>query len=305
MTIRVDNDTMDMFGRLSRKSYIPVGQDIMTNKEYLVGVKVLIDNRCKNLDGKKIISKSCLDSILMKVFKLRRYKARKVLDAYVVSGILSKYDDDNWIVNFVTPYVPLDPGTAEYCLVNLSNIDFKVYCRLKATYSYQTSKHPDSPASFSVSGPNGLLEMCGYCGDSGHNKKMMNEVLNFLCDSGLINVSKPTPLIGCDGDYKGRYRRLNAVMDRSVPRARIELKDYEEGHKYSGYYDYTPSPMYVNGRKCLYDRAAFYDRVVLSSLFEDDRNYDALNDGLIFQDVPERIEDRVESVLRRWKESGK
>ena len=31
----------------------------------------------------------------------------------------------------------------------------------------------------------------------------------------------------------------------------------------------------------------------------------ALNDGLIFQDVPERIEDRVESVLRRWKESGK
>lgn len=305
MTIRIGNDTMDMFGRLNRKSYIPVGRDIMKNKDYIVGVKVLIDNRCKNLDDKRIISKSCLDSILMKVFKFRRYKARDVLDVYVKSGVLSEYDDDNWVVNFVTPYVPLDPCTAEFCLINLSDIDLKVYCKLKAIYAYQMNKYPDYPASFSVSGPKGLLETCGYCGDSGHNRKMMSDVLESLRDAGLISISNPTQIIGCDNDYKGRYRRLNAVMDRNMPRSRVELQDYEEDHEYSKYYDYAPSPMYVDGRKCLYDRAAFYDRVVLSSLFDDDRNYDALNDGLIFQDVPERIEDRVESVLKRWKESGK
>ena len=300
MTVKIDDNVVNRFGRITRKSYIPVGREIITNKYYLVSAKVFIDNSCRNIDGNRIISKSRFDSILMKVLKLRRYKARKVLDAYLESGVISEYDNDNWIVNFVKPFVVLDHGTAEYCLNNLSDTGFKVYCYLKTAYSYHMNKYPNSPLTFSVSGKSGLLERCGYCGESGPNRKMMNEVLKTLGDAGLIDVSNPIPARGSDGNYRGRYRTLNAVIGRAAPLARVELKNYEDDHKYSDYYDYTPSPMYVDGRKCIYDKAAFDDPATLSSLLDDDRNYNALNDGLNFQDVPEGSIDIVESAMRKW-----
>lgn len=300
MTVKIDDNVVSRFGKLTRKSYVPIGREIIVNKYYLVGVKVLIDNSCRNIGDKKVISKSRLDSILMKVFKLRRCKARKVLDAYTESGVISEYDDDNWVVNYIKPFVVLDPGTAEYCLTNLSDTGFKVYCYLKTAYSYHMSKYPNSPLTFSVSGNGGLLERCGYCSNSGTSRKMMNDILKTLEDVGLIDVSDPISSGECGGSFKGYYRLLHTVVGRDSPPVCVELQDYDENHEYSGYYDYTPSPMYVDGRKCIYDKAAFGDPSTLSRLLDDDRNFDALNDGLNFQDVPEGSREIVSSVMRKW-----
>lgn len=300
MADEVNKSKAKKFGKLNKNSYVPVGKEIIMNKNYLVGVRAFIDNRCEMIDDKRIISKSSLDSIMSGVFGLRKRKAKKVLDVYRELGVISEYDNEHWVVNFLKPFVTLDPETVEYCLNALSDTSFKVYCYLKSAYSYHVSKYPDLPFTFSVSGKDGLLERCGYYGDNNHNRKMMNQILETLREVKLIEITDPFPVRDADGVYKGWYRQLIGVYDRSSPQMRVELQDYEENHKYSDYYAYAPRPMYVGDRKCLYDKAAFNDHTTLSRLLEDDRNYDALNDGLIFEDVPKASQNRVESVLREW-----
>lgn len=300
MTDEVGKSKTKKFRKLNKNSYVPVGKEIIMNKDYLVGVRAFMDDRCEMIDGKRVISKSSLDSIMSGVFGLRKRKAKKVLDVYRELGVISEYDNEHWVVNFLKPFVTLDPETVEYCLNVLSDTSFKVYCYLKSAYSYHVSKYPNLPFTFGVSGKDGLLERCGYYGDSGPNKKMMNQILETLREVKLIEITDPFPVRDADGVYKGWYRQLIGVYDRSSPQMRVELQDYEEDHEYSKYYDYAPSPMYVNGRKCLYDKAAFNDLTILSSLFEDDRNYDALNDGLVFQDVPKGSQKNVESAMKEW-----
>lgn len=293
---------LSTIGDLSRTSYIPIDKELIKNKNYIVSLRALLDNCCHVTENKdKIISKKMLRSLMRKVFNLQSNKIKTVISVYEELGIISEYDNDTYIVNFITPFISLNPETVQYCLTTLSELSFKVYCYLKNIYDYHIEQGFDTPLMFSVSGSGGLLERCGYYGDSSANRKKMNWILETLQNVGLIEVSNAFPVKDDNGKFHGWYRQLNKVNDRSKAQYRVELQAYTENFFNQDYPEnYQPSPMYIDKKKYIYNREAFKDKETFRKMLMDKRNLGAFEDGLNFQDVPRSSIAVIENMIEQW-----
>lgn len=289
---------------ISRTSYIPIGKELVKDKNYIVSIRALLDNYCKSdKDKHKIISKKDLKSMMRKVFKLQSRKINTVIQTYLDLNILAELDENNYIVNFIKPFVTLDPETVQYCLTTLSDLSFKVYCYLKNMYElkdYYDYKETEF-WKFSVTGHNGLLEACGYYSDSSNNRKKMNWILETLQDVGLISISEPFPLQDEEGQFHGWYRYLYAVYDKSNAQKKVQLQEFVEGYIYPEYrYDKPQAPMYVDGKEYLYTKKIFKNKDMTSKLLEDSRNLDTLEFALMVQDVRGKQAEEFDKVIASW-----
>lgn len=297
------NKTVDAkkLGELSRMSYVPIQKDIIKHKEYLATVRALLDNVCEYDGDERIISEKDLKAVMRQIFDLRKRKIDAVVRVYEELEILTKREDGMYVINFMKPFVSLNPQTVQYCLTTLSELCFKVYCYLKYMYDYHLDKGYNTPLTFSVQGENGLLSVCGYCDNGSDNRKKMNWVLETLQKVGLIEISAPTPIKDESNSFHGWYRVLYKVNDKSSAQFEVELQEFIEGHVYQEYpLDCQPSPMFVDRKKYLYNKDAFKDRKVFYKLLLDKRNKDAFEDALIFDEIPKNNVESVERVVRQW-----
>lgn len=293
---------------ITKMSYVPIAKENLKNKNYLTTLRAMLDNYCSSKkvgdNIVKTIKKKDLRSLMRQVFNLQSRKINTVLDTYESLGILSEEDKDTYIVNFVTPFITLDPETVQYCLTTLSELSFKVYCYLKNQYELWSKNNNYRPWMFSVSGEGGLLEICGYSKNGGvNNKKRMGWVLETLQNVKLIEISDPFPLYKEDGTIHGNYRYLYKVNDRSVAQIKVALQEFIEDYIYEDYsLEDQPCPLYVDGNVYLYDKKAFSNRVIVNKLLEDSRNLDAITFALNVQDVPRHYVNTFTKREQEWTE---
>lgn len=290
---------------ITKMSYVPIAKENLKDKNYLTTLRAMLDNYCsvKKVGDNivKTIKKKDLRSLMRQVFNLQSRKINIVLDTYESLGILSEEDEETYVVNFVTPFITLDPETVQYCLTSLSELSFKIYCYLKNQYELWSKNNNYRPWMFSVSGEGGLLEVCGYSRNAGaNNKKRMGWVLETLQNVKLIEISDPFPLYKEDGIIHGWYRYLYKVNAQ----IKVALQDFIEDYVYEEYsLEDQPYPLYVNGNMYLYDKKAFGNRVIVNKLLEDSRNLDAITFALNMQDVPRHYINTFTKKEEEWTQS--
>ena len=211
---------------LKRNSYIVTEKRYMEKKNYMVSVKAALDNACsieKVEDGgyRRTISKSDFKSMLKDFLKLSRRKVDAVVGTFEELGIIIPVDDSEYEVSQYNSYLLLEPKTVKFCLDNLSELAFKVYCYLRSKYLAHVEMGFAQHFRFSISGKGGLLEVCGYA-SNGRNKDKMRECLKVLEKLKLIEISEPFPAKGAEDNYIGWYRYLYRVNDRSNVTREIE-----------------------------------------------------------------------------------
>lgn len=254
---------------LSRNSYIITDRKHMREKNYMVSAKAALDNACsiEETDSdsyRRTIGKKDFKRVLKDFLKLNRRKVDAVVSTFEELGIIVPINDREYEVSQYNSYLLLEPKTVKFCLDNLSELAFKVYCYLRSKHLVHIEMGYPQFYKFSVSGKGGLLEVCGYS-DSGQNKDKMRECLKVLEKLKLIEVSDPFPAKGPDGVYVGWYRYLYRVNDRSnvtqeieeekrrgiedgrVPRVRLcgKWHTYDKGYvEADGRIDYGSMPIF-------------------------------------------------------------
>ena len=289
-----------------RQAFVPMGEDKLKDKNYMVSIRAALDSYCELDDNKhRVISKKNLRSIMRKAFKLQVRKIDKVIETYLSLGIMTDNGDETYTLNYIKPFITLDPETVKYCLTSLSELSFKVYCYLKNKYE-QHQKYFGTSCyyTFHVQGKSGLLEACGYCDNGRNNRQRMNWVLETLQAVGLIEISEPFPTQKAGtSEYNGWYRYLYKVNDRSHVQIRTMLQEFvEDGiyiypDKYGG--EKLP-PLYIDGERYIYDRKAFVTGLTAHKLIEDSRNLPAVQAALTFGDIPKYYLDMFTKVESKW-----
>lgn len=211
---------------IGQKAYIPVDKDMLDKKNYVVNVRAAMDSYCRQIDDKRVISKDRLRWIMRQGLGLQSRKINAVINTFLDLGIISEYDKENYVVEFIKPFITLNPETVSYCLNVLSDLSFKVYCYLSSMYQFHQNGNYSSPWKFSVSGDRGLLGICGYS-DTGANKKKMNWILETLQEIGLVDISDPVPEKDISGRFRGWYRYLYRVNDRSNIQVKVDRQSME------------------------------------------------------------------------------
>ena len=276
---------IDAIGDITQASYVPVDKSIMKNKNYRADVRSVLESCCKvtkQKDGsyvRKITDKE-LRKVMRRAFGMRKDKINKVIAAYLNEGVLSTYGGEEYTINFIKPFAYLNPGTLKYCLLNLSSIEFKVYCYLKMMYDAQRNVHKRGCPKVSVSGKNGLLTLCGYADSGSDNRKMMNEVLENLRDKNLVKVTDSYPFRNEEGRYRGWYRNVLEVNDMATTFAEEELVPWKEEFRRDSTDEYYFFPMYIEDKAYRYDE----DKVgrFLDQLLLDERNLKALDTATLY-----------------------
>lgn len=289
-----------------RQSFVPIAKEKLNNKNYMVSVRAALDSYC-TMDKKhrRIISKKDLKNIMRKMFNLQVKKINKVIETYLSLGIMTDNGNDTYILNYIKPFVSLDPETVKYCLTSLSELSFKVYCYLKNKYDQHT-KYQDGacPYKFSVQGKDGLLSVCGYHDNGSDNRKRMNWVLETLQAVGLIEISEPIPFKSDDDKkFVGWYRYLYKVNDKSRVQIKTMLQEYvEDGiyiypDKYEG--EQLP-PIYIDGETYVYNRKAFITGLTAKKMVLDERNLPAIETAFIYGDVPKYYTEMFSNAESKW-----
>ena len=301
---RVANESINT--AIVRQSFVPVEEDKLKDKNYMVSVRAALDSYCTmDKNNHRIISQKDLKSMMRKVFNLQVKKINKVIETYLSLGIMNDNGDDTYTLNYIKPFVSLDPETVKYCLTSLSELSFKVYCYLKNKYEqYKKFYDGTCPYRFSVQGKDGLLEVCGYYDNGSDNRKRMNWVLETLQAVGLIEISEPVPFKSDDDSkFVGWYRYLYKVNDRSRIQIKTMLQEYVEGmtYAYSDKYggEQLP-PIYIDGEAYVYDRKAFITGLTAKKMILDERNLPAVETALTFGDVPKYYMDMFTKIENEW-----
>lgn len=273
---------------ITKEAFVPVKEEMVSNKNYRTDIRAALDSYCtweKEENGfKKTIAADDLKKMMRRVFKLQARKVRTVIETFCDLGILTQTKDGDYVVEFITPFVKLDPETVRYCLTTLSALSFKVYCYLKFIYDYRKSKDKRAQIHFSVSGERGLLAKCGYASSGSDNRKMMNWVLDTLSDVGLIRITDPYPVKDGEGKFHGWRRDLIEVSDKSKAQAKSELVPWEEEFENLTYTEGSKMPaMWIGGKKYLYDKKKV--KKYLPQLIQDSRNYHALDVASLYGDL--------------------
>ena len=276
---------VDAVGEITQASYVPVDKGIMKNKNYRADVRSILESCCKvtkKQDGSYIrtITDKKLRKIMRRAFGMRKVNVDKTIAAYLNEGVLSFYGNEEYTINFVKPFAHLDPGTLKYCLINLSSVEFKVYCYLKMMHDAQKSVRKKGCSKVSVSGKNGLLALCGYANSGSANRKMMNGVLENLRDKNLVKITDPYPFRDKEGQYRGWYRNVLEVNDMTATFAKEELVPWKEEFRQDSTDEYYFFPMYVKDEAYRYDEnkvSKFLDQLLL-----DERNLKALDTATLY-----------------------
>ena len=298
----------DALGEIAYASYVPVDKTMMKNKSYRVDVRSVLESYCKvtkTKDGsyiRKIADKE-LRKVMRRAFGMRKDKVNKVIAAYLNEGVLDLHDNGEYSINFIKPFAYLDPETIRYCLLNLSSIEFKVYCYLKMMYDAQKSVRKRGCPKVSVSGKNGLLALCGYADSGSDNRKMMNGVLERLRDKKLANVTDPYPFRGMDGQYRGWYRNVLEVNDMAAYIASEELVPWKEEFRNDSTDEYYLFPMYIKDKAYLYDETKVGK--LLDQLLLDERNLKALDTATLYGHLEGRDYQRAWKFVRERLENAK
>lgn len=301
---QVANDKVN--GDIVRQAFVPVDEDKLRDKNYMVSIRAALDSYCTvDGDGNRVISKKDLKSMMRKTFNLQVRKIEKVIETYLSLGIMNDNGDGTYTLNYIKPFITLDPETVKYCLTSLSELSFKVYCYLKNRYEqHQKFYSGQSPYTFHIQGKGGLLEVCGYYDNGRNNRQRMNWVLETLQAVGLIEISEPFPHLSNDtGEYNGWYRYLYRVNDRSHIQIKSMLQEYIEDmvYVYPDKYDGEQlPPIFIDGDKYVYDRKAFMTGLTAKKMVKDSRNLPAVEVALTFGDVPKYYLDMFSKVEKEW-----
>lgn len=279
---------------ITQQAFVPVDKGLLRNKQYMVNLRAIIESYSCMKDDKKVIAKDRMRWIMRQGMNLSYKKINSVINAFLDLGLISEYDNDNYVIEFIKPFIVLEPETINYCIDVLSELSFKVYCYLMGMYQLHLNGNYNSPWRFCISGEKGLLRVCGYS-DSAANKKKMGWVLETLQKVGLIEISTPLPFQGLDGHYQGWYRYLYKVNSISHPQKIVTENTVVQEYL---------KPRLYNGTNDSYDYSIkwFDSNTMLDTpLLKDKRNKEALEYALKQGDIPsERIE-IVKSTLASWK----
>lgn len=190
------------------KSYVPVGKEILKDKDYNALGRALMDCysfNVKSEDGKvaRFIQKRRVKNILRDTLGMQSRKVNRVIDKYLDVGVLVESDDEHYKVPMLKPFTVIPQELLKF-FIGRKDIEFKVYSILLYYYRYvgEASKY-----TFSLSGKNGLIGRCGYS-DCSRNKSLFKEVLEDLGTNGLVKVSEPEGHRGMSGEYQGYYMSL-------------------------------------------------------------------------------------------------
>lgn len=296
---------------ITRNAYIYVDKEYMKQRNYMVSVKASLDNYCRqaqDADGRtiRIISKKIFREVLRDGLKLGKKKIAAVIKTFVDLGILIDYGE-SYIISRKDSFLLLEPDTVRFCLDHLQELEFKVYCYLRSKYLQHIELNFVTPFEFTISGKGGLLEVCGYSPKSGNNRRKMLETLKILEKLNLIQISEAYPKQNCDMQYQGWYRTLIRVNDFSNVQEEIihesYLRPYVEDYIYNDYdRQDQPSPIFLDGKKYLYNKKIFTNNLLLEKMIEDSRNLKAITFALNVQDIPEENIDKLISVEQSWRE---
>lgn len=293
---------------ITQASYIPIKRDIMENKNYRVDVRSVLESHCKVAkmkDGsyvKRIADKE-LRKVMRRAFGMRKDKINKVIAAYLNEGVLTFGDEGEYVISYLKPFVYIDAETLRYCLSTVSGLAFKVYCYLKMMSEAQARTHRPGFPRVSVSGEKGLLALCGYATSGSSNRRMMNDVLESLRDSGLIRISDPYPVRTRGGVFNGWYRDVIDVRSVVEPQADTELVPWKEEFRSESTDEYYLFPMYIEDKAYRYDE----DKVgmFLDQLLLDERNFKALDTATLYGHLEGRDYQRAWKFVRERLENMK
>lgn len=208
---------MDKKKLARKKAYVPVDKELLKNKNYHATARATFDTYAiQSFDGDsslKIVSKAAIKKVLRSGFNMQTPKINKVIATYLDAGVLQEYDGDSdyYSMPFMTPFLPIPSNVIQFFLERPDR-NFKVYCILLLLYRLHADKGYSKPATFCVSGKNGLIGKCGYS-DSNRNKEIFRDILEDLQDNGLIEISAPKPQTDLFGKNCGWYRNLYKVND--------------------------------------------------------------------------------------------
>ena len=195
-----------MVATSGHKSYVPVGKEILKDKDYNALGRALMDCYSFSADGGRFIQKKKVKNMLRDTLDMQNRKVNKMINKYLDVGALVESDDEYYKVPMLKPFTIMPQKLLKF-FVGRKDIEFKVYSILLYYYRYvgEASKY-----TFSLSGKNGLIGRCGYS-DCSRNRSLFKEVLEDLESNGLVQVSKPQVRKGVSDKYQGYYMSLYNV----------------------------------------------------------------------------------------------
>ena len=191
---------------------ISVKDELMVNKNYHVGVAGLIPDMGHVRDNVRVLDKSEFLAYIKKELKLSNYKAKTVLEVFIVGELLLEDKEDKNILyapNIESNFIRILKTTVRYCINNLSDLAFKVYCYLLNKYNMHIYYDHTDNYFFSV---NELLRKMGYNDRSAKSHRMINETLITLKKLKLIDYNQES--VGRPGKH-GVYHELYKVNEYS------------------------------------------------------------------------------------------
>lgn len=210
-----------------KEIFLDLDKNKMNNQHYNLSA-MAVANVLGYWDDEKqqrVFSKSVFRSKLKENLKIGYRKANKILDTFEELGCIY-IEDDMCYLNKVSgsSFLKIDLRTMKYCLDNLSDANFKIYCYLFNKYNLHNAYKYEENYFFSKQE---LLDMLGYTKTGESFKKVTSHLLT-LKKLGLINFNGQWVNRG-----QGRYYELYAVYAQS--NVQIEM-----AQKNSGWNDDTP-----------------------------------------------------------------
>jgi len=171
--------------------FLPMGKndENLKDKNYSMSALVLandlgyVDKDAEN-NTYRVISESEFLATLREKMGLSAYKAKKVEEAFIEIGVFIKKDKEIYISAVESNFLRLFIPTAKYCIDNLSDYVFKLYCLLLNIDCKHRARHYEEYYCFS---DKELNEKLGYTDNNAGRK--LNEALNTLETLGLIKYN--------------------------------------------------------------------------------------------------------------------
>lgn len=208
-----------------------------------------------------MFSKSTFRSTLKNSLKIGYRKANKILDTFEELGCIY-VEGDECRLNKVSgnSFLKMDLRTMKYCLDNLSDANFKIYCYLFNKYNLHNAYKYEENYFFSKQE---LLDMLGYQKNGESFKKVTSHLMT-LRKLGLINFRDQWV---CRG--QGRYYELHAVYPQSNVQIEMAQKRAVWEDDTPMYYSEDSGRMYywVDVKLCLetygddWENTALYSKV--------------------------------------------
>lgn len=251
-----------------KEIFLDLDKGKMNNQHYNLSA-MAVANVLGYWDSEKqqrVFSKSVFRSTLKENLKIGYRKANKILSTFEELGCIY-IEDDTCYLNKVSgnSFLKMDLRTMKYCLDNLSDANFKIYCYLFNKYNLHNAYNYKENYFFSKQE---LLDMLGYT-KTGESFKKITSHLMTLRKLGLINFQDQWVYRG-----QGRYYELYAVYPQSNVQIEMAQKRAIWEDDTPMYYSEDSGRMYYwsDVKLCLemcgdeWKNTTLYDRVKGNSL---------------------------------------